>query len=96
MVLDVGANSLEFGFVPNPVIKRFIFPERLPDSSKGGVGVSRGNPLDTPRDPGQRHPGPEEHVHVIGHDHIGVKIVMSQLLAAKDGVLDVPGNLGVA
>jgi hypothetical protein len=77
------------------MIEGFVFPERLSHSSKGGVGVSRGNPLNTIGDAGQGQSGLEEDVHVIGHDHVGIKIVMSQLLAAKDGVLDIRGNFGV-
>ena len=78
------------------MIERFVFPEMHTDAPQSDVGVARGNALDTARDAGQRHPRPEEHVHVVRHDHVSVKLVMSQLFAAKDGVLNVAGNSGVA
>jgi hypothetical protein len=92
---DVMTDALEFGRVPDPVIKRFVLPKRLSRAAQRGVGVARRDTLDDAGDFGKREAGVQEDMDMVGHDDIGVQDEAAEIGAAPDGVFGVVCELGV-
>jgi hypothetical protein len=85
-------------FLPrtNPVVVRFLLPERHSGASENSVCHTTGPPLEPPHD--ARHGGvrSEDHVDVVGHDDPGVEIIeAADLLTVLKGIFDHAGHASV-
>jgi len=76
MVLNVADNPISLPSVAYPVkIVRLILPEGLCGSSQQLVRLSRGPGLQPAQDGGNRHPGQDQQMHVIGHHHPRIQLI---------------------
>jgi hypothetical protein len=69
------------------MVEGFILPESLARSAQDQVGLSRGGAFQPARNHWQGCLGPQEYMHVIGHDHPGSELIkMPSALAIQESI----------
>ena len=87
--LDISNDPMQFDVVSNPVIERFVLPERISSAAQNLVGQPRRRAFQPPSNRGQRNFRFQQQVHMIGHDHPGLQCVKAPFsLAVPEGISD--------
>src|ERR1017187_9688631 len=87
IVLHIVNDAGQFHFIPHTMVKRFILPESLSRSAQDQVALSCRGAFQPARNYRQLDLGPQQHMHVIRHDHPGSKLVeVSSALAMQQGM----------
>lgn len=73
-----------------------MLPKRLADAVETPICVSRGDAFDAAGNAHKRHSRIQQHVDVIGHDNVGVEIIVTKFGAAEDCGFNITGNLWIA
>jgi hypothetical protein len=74
---DVPPDPIEFSFA-SPMVVGFTLPERVAGSTKNKVRLSGGVALEGLHDFRNGLQWSDQHVNVIRHDHVGVKLIVLQ------------------
>src|SRR5450759_4566721 len=87
VVLHIANDTLQFQFIPHAMVEGFILPENLPRSAQDQVGLSRGGTFQPACNHRQRGLGPQQCMHMIGHDHPGSELIkMPSALTIQESI----------
>jgi hypothetical protein len=83
--LKISRNPLPLPIVPHAMVVRFPLPERLSRSPKYPVRLSRRDALKRLQQQARRYQGPQQHMHMVRHNHKRANIILPQFGALENG-----------
>ena len=87
VVLYIASDTVQFDFIPHTMVEGFILPESLSRSAQDQVGLSRAGAFQPARDHRQGGRGPQQYMHMIGHDHPGSELIkVPSALAIQESI----------
>ena len=75
--LNVRLHLFQLLWISDPVVKRLVLPEWFSGALKNRVGLTCGPPFNCPGDLGQIDSGRDQDVHVVGHNHESVQLMLA-------------------
>jgi len=78
------------------MVVRFALPELLAGVVEQSIGLALGRSLERFQKMGRRYDGPQEYVNVVGHDHEGSKLVVTEFESSVQRVDEELGAAGLS